>query len=252
VIDLHTHILPGVDDGSRTLEDALAMARTALADGIGAVAATPHVRDDWPTSADAMERGVALLRNAFGNAGIPLQVLTGGEIDLHQLGVLPESELQRFGLGGNADFLLVEFPYYGWPLGLLNHVLALRERGVTAVLAHPERNAEVQSNPERLRALVNSGALCQVTAASLDGRIGKRSRACGLRLVESELAQLVASDAHTPDVRGIGMSGAARALGDEALARWLTHEVPAAIVGGAPIPPRPVVVARRGLSRFHR
>lgn len=252
MIDLHTHILPGVDDGSRTPADALAMARAALADGIRVVAATPHVRDDWPTSADLMEARVADLRGTLAEARIPLQLLTGGEIDLHQLETLPEEEVLRFGLGGNPDYLLVEFPYYGWPLGLLNRVLALRERGVTAVLAHPERNAEVQGNPERLRALVDGGALCQVTAASLDGRIGKRSRACGLALVESGLAHLVASDAHAPDVRGIGMSDAARALEDVALARWLTYDVPAAIVGGIPIPPRPPGIRRRGFSPFRR
>jgi protein-tyrosine phosphatase len=228
------------------------MARAALADGIRVVAATPHVREDWPTRADVMERGVADLRAALAEAGIQLRLLPGGEIDIHELGVLPESELRRFGLGGNPGFLLVEFSYYGWPLGLLDHVHALRERGVTAVLAHPERNAEVQANPERLRPLVDDGALCQVTAASLDGRIGKRSQACGLALVAAGLAHLVASDAHAPDVRGIGMRRAARTLGNESLARWMTYEVPAAIVDRNPIPPRPAGARPRGRSRFRR
>jgi protein-tyrosine phosphatase len=251
VIDLHTHILFGIDDGSRTPGDALEMARAALADGTRVVAATPHVREDWPTAPDVMEARVADLRHALAETRIPLQVLTGGEIDLHRLDLLSAEELQRFGLGGNPDYLLVEFPYYGWPLGLTNRVLALRERGITAVLAHPERNGEVQGNPERLRPLVDNGILCQVTAASLDGRIGRRSRACGLTLVETGLAHLVASDAHTPDVRGIGMSRAAGAVGDEALARWLTYDVPAAIVGGLPLPPRPPVAPRR-FSLFGR
>jgi protein-tyrosine phosphatase len=199
-----------------------------------------------------MESRVVDLRDALAEAGLPLQLLPGGEIDVHQLEVLPEQKLRRFGLGGNPDCLLVEFPYYGWPLGLLDRVLALRGRGVTPVLAHPERNAEVQAGPERLRPLVEAGALCQVTAASLDGRIGKRSRSCGLELVEAGLAHLVASDAHTPDVRGIGMSGAARALGDAALARWMTHDVPGAIVGGRPIPVRPVAAPAAKRSLFRR
>jgi protein-tyrosine phosphatase len=228
------------------------MARTALADGIIAVAATPHVRDDWPTSPDLMEARVADLRAALADADLGLRLLTGGEIDLYQLRTLPEAELRRFGLGGNPHFLLVEFPYYGWPLGLLDDVLGLQQRGITAVLAHPERNAEVQADPERLRSLAESGALCQVTAASLDGRIGKRSRACGLLLVETGLAHLIASDAHTPDVRGIGMSGAAHSVGDEELARWLTHDVPEAIAAGTPMPPRPIKVRPRGRSRFRR
>jgi protein-tyrosine phosphatase len=251
VIDLHTHILFGIDDGSRTPGDALEMARAALADGTRVVAATPHVREDWPTSPDAMEARVADLRRLLAEAGIPMQILTGGEMDIHRLVELPEEDVQRFGLGGNPDYLLVECPYYGWPLGLPDRLLTLRERGITPVLAHPERNAEVQGDPERLRPLVEAGMLCQVTAASLDGRIGRRSRACGLMLVETGLAHLVASDAHTPDVRSIGMGRAARAVGDEALARWLTYDVPAAIVGGLPLPPRPPVSPRR-FSLFGR
>jgi protein-tyrosine phosphatase len=251
MIDLHTHILPGIDDGSRTLEDAIGMAWAAVADGIRAVAATPHVRDDWPTKATDMERLVADVREALGSAGIPLQVLPGGEVALDQLDRLEPGELEQFGLGGNPDFLLVEFPYYGWPLGLAHRVVELRSRGVTPVLAHPERNADVQARPERLRPLVDDGALCQITAASVDGRLGRRARAAGLELIDAGLAHLLASDAHTPDVRGIGMGAAARALGDEALAHWLTYDVPAAIVAGEPVPPRPPAQPRR-FSLFRR
>jgi protein-tyrosine phosphatase len=249
LIDLHTHILPGVDDGSRTLEDALDMARAAVADGIRAVAATPHVRDDFPTDAARMERGVAELRSALAEEGIALDVLPGGELALDRLGRLSEDELSGFGLGGNPDYLLLETPYTGWPLALPEQVRALATRGIVPVLAHPERNPDVQRDPERLRPLVLMGALCQVTASSLDGRIGKQARRTGLHLVQTGLAHLVASDAHTPDVRGIGMADAAASVGDEALAGWLTYGVPAAIVGGTELPPRPQARPRRRLFR---
>ncbi len=239
MIDLHSHILPGVDDGARTLDDSLGMAEAAVADGVRVIAATPHVRDDHPTEAATMERLVAELRGALAEAGIPLDVRPGGEIDLDWLDRLSPDELARFGLGGNPAYLLVEFPYYGWPLGLEALVLDLRARGVTPVIAHPERSAEVQAAPERLRPIVLAGALVQVTAASLDGRIGKRVRATGLELVERGLAHLIASDAHAPEVRGIGMSAAAAAVDDSALSRWLTEEVPAAILAGTPLPGRP-------------
>jgi protein-tyrosine phosphatase len=252
VIDLHTHILPGLDDGSRTMEDAIAMARAALEDGLRAVAATPHVRDDYPTTVDDMERGVAALREALLQAGVPLQILTGGEVAHDRLPGLSDDEVTRFGLGGNPDYLLVEFPYHGWPLALPQQVRELLARGVIPVLAHPERNADVQRDPELLRPLVLMGTLCQVTAASLDGRIGKRSRATGLALIETGLAHLVASDAHAPEIRGIGMTAAAAAVGDEALAGWLTQDVPAAIVAATPIPPRPASRARRRFPKFGR
>jgi protein-tyrosine phosphatase len=249
LIDLHTHILPGVDDGSETLADALEMARAAVADGIRAVAATPHVRDDYATEPGRMERGVAELRAALAEAEIPLDVLPGGEIAIDRLPLLSEDEIGRFGLGGNPDFVLLETPYAGWPLALPEQVRALTSRGVVPVLAHPERNPDVQRDPERLRPLVLMGVLCQVTSASLDGRIGRQARRAGILLVETGLAHLVASDAHAPDIRGIGMAAAAASVGDDSLARWLTHDVPAAIVGGTELPPRPRTEPRRRLFR---
>jgi len=239
VIDLHTHILPGLDDGARTLEESVAMARSALADGIRVVAATPHVRDDYPTRAADMERGVVDLRQALAKDGLTLDVRTGGEIALDRLGALEADELARFGLAGNSGYLLLEFPYYGWPLDLGMRVLELSGRGIVAILAHPERNPEVQAAPERLRALVEQDALVQVTAASIDGRLGRATRRTAFRLLELGLAHLVASDAHAPDVRAVGMTGAVRAVRDVTLARWLSVDVPAAIVADEPLPARP-------------
>lgn len=246
MIDLHSHILRGVDDGARTLEVSLGIARAAVEDGIAVVAATPHVRDDYPTDPGVMEYRVAELRHELEQAGIPLDVRPGGEIAVEWLGRLPLEELRRFGLGGNPRYLLVETPYYGWPLALGDRLFELRAAGITPVLAHPERNGEVQAQPERLAALVDAGTLVQVTAASLDGRVGRRAQACGRTLIEGGLAHLIASDAHHASVRAIGMTAAADSVGDEALARWLTLDVPAAILGDAEIPPRPSGGRRAG------
>jgi protein-tyrosine phosphatase len=239
VIDLHSHILPGVDDGAATLEASVEIARSALADGIEAIAATPHVRRDYPTSVETMEERVAEVRKALGAAGVPLRVLGGGELDLEQLRELGDDDLRRFGLGGNPGLLLLEFPYYGWPLQLPELLFDLRMRGFRSVLAHPERNGEVQARPEQLAPIVESGALVQLTAASVDGRLGRGSRDTAFRLLELELAHLIASDAHAPSIRQIGMTAAAEAVGDRTLARWLTKEVPAALVAGEPLPERP-------------
>jgi protein-tyrosine phosphatase len=249
VIDLHSHILPGVDDGPATLEESLDMARAAVADGIEAIAATPHVRDDYPTSPDTMERLVAELREALVADAIPLELLPGGEIALDRLDDLSPDDLRRFGLGGSEAHVLLEFPYFGWPLALEDRVFRLAAEGVRAVIAHPERNGEVQLAPERLEPIVRAGGLVQLTAASLDGRLGRRSRRAGLVLLERGLAHLLASDAHTPDIRGIGMSAAAKAIGDVDLARWLTVDAPAAIVSGEDIPPRPHAPQRRWWRR---
>lgn len=250
MIDLHTHLLPGIDDGAQTLDESLEMARDALADGITTAAATPHVRHDFPTSPETMERLVEELRSALAAAGTPLTVLSGGEIALDRLAELSVEELRRFGLGGNPAYLLLEFPYSGWPLDLNRRVVELQSLGIRPVLAHPERNSEVQAAPERLVPLARAGALVQVTAASLDGRLGRTAASTAARLLGLELVHLVSSDAHAPSVRQIGLSQAVAAVGDARLGGWLTTDVPTAIVRGEPLPERPE--RRKRWSRFRR
>ncbi len=250
MIDLHTHVLPGVDDGCRTIEESVELARAAAADGITALAATPHVRFDYPTEPATMERLVAEVRAAVADARIPIEILPGGELALDLFDQLAPEAVRRFGLGGNPDVVLLEFPYAGWPLVLDGIVSSLRAGGKTVVLAHPERNAEVQAEPEALADLVGRGVLVQLTAASLDGRLGPSSRRAGRALLERGLAHLLASDAHTPDVRRGGLRAAAEAVGDAGLARWLTETMPRALVEGERLPERPDVPHRR--RRLHR
>lgn len=245
MIDLHSHILPGLDDGSRTVEDARGLARRAAEDGVTAIAATPHVRNDYPTRAEEMERGVSRLREDFLAEGIDVEVLPGGEIDLGMLASLDDDGLRRFTLAQSGRYLLVEFPYTGWPAGLEETVYGLGLRGLLPILAHPERNREVQSKPERLADAVRMGALVQLTAASLDGRIGRSSQTAANKLLELGLAHVLASDAHTPEIREAGLAAAAEALQDDDLARFLTVEAPSAIVAGEPVPEPPRKARRR-------
>jgi protein-tyrosine phosphatase len=239
LIDLHCHLLPGLDDGARSLSEALGIARTMVLDGVERVAVTPHVRADWRISAGEMEAALERLRHAIEAAGIPLDVLPGAEIALDVLPRLAQEERARFGLAGNPRLLLLEFPTLGWPLALPDLVLELRCEGIVPVLAHPERNPEVQEQPQRLEPLVRAGAVVQLTAASVDGRLGARPRRAARALLERGLAHALASDAHSPGVRQAGLSAAARSLGDDALARWLTCDVPAALLAGDALPARP-------------
>jgi protein-tyrosine phosphatase len=238
VIDLHTHILPGIDDGARTLEDALDMARAFVGEGVTAVAATPHVRDDFPTSAEVMLQAVPSLQRVLDQEGIPLIVLPGAEVAVEWIARLDDTELRRLTLAESGRYLLVETPYHGWPAAVVEQLLRLRTAGFTPVLAHPERNPVIQATPSLLAPLVDGGTLVQVTAASLDGRLGRASHVTGHRLVAAGLAHLLASDAHAAHVRAAGMLSAVDALRDEALARWLVADVPLALVHGQDVPPR--------------
>ena len=245
MIDLHSHILPGLDDGARSLDESVAIAEAAVAAIAVMPSATPHVRGDYPTTPEAMEERLAAVRAALAERAIPLELVGGGEIAVDQLGALSPEALRRLTLGGGGRYLLVEVPYAGWPLDLRDRLFELQVGGVTPILAHPERSAELRAAPERLRELVEAGAFVQVTAASLEGRAGSRVRAAAAAFVRDGLAHLIASDAHAPDVRGVGMSAAARAVDDERLAAWLTEEVPAAILKGEAPPPPPAAGARR-------
>jgi protein-tyrosine phosphatase len=193
-----------------------------------------------------MEQAYLALSQAA--AGI-VQLVPGGELDLEELR-RPVDELRRFALAGNPRYLLVETPYLGWPLDIGERFFGLRASGITPVLAHPERNADVQQRPELLEPLVATGTLVQVTAGSVDGRLGRRPRDCAAALLARELVHLIASDGHSPSVRAIGMRAAAEAVGDDDLAYWLTTEVPRAIVDDAKLPPRPETVKRKRFRFF--
>jgi protein-tyrosine phosphatase len=245
VIDLHSHILAGLDDGARTLEESFEMARLAVAEGVSVIAATPHVRDDFPTTAGVMEEAVAELNSELAANEVELEVLPGGEVDVGWLTTMSEDDRRRFSIAQNGRYILVEIPLIGWPLSLEGQIFSLRSAGVTPILAHPERNSEVQANPSLVDRLVRGGARVQVTAASLDGRLGRRASQACRRLLDLGLVHVLASDAHAPDVRWGGLAKAAAALRDEGLARYLTCDVPAAIVAGDPVPVRSAGDRRR-------
>jgi protein-tyrosine phosphatase len=243
VIDLHCHLLPGIDDGPRDMRMALAVAQLQVDAGVGTVAATPHVSWDLPTSAEAIASGVAAVRAELAARKIPLEVVSGGEIDVHRAAELPDEQLRALALGG-GPWLLLEAPLQtGVPLEPV--AVALIERGHRVLLAHPERSPLLQRDPAALRRLADAGALTQLTAGSLTGRFGRTVQRYAEALLEQGLVHTVASDAHDALRRPPGMH--VRVLGE--LAPMLTQEIPAAILAGEEIPPLPLPRAarRRGL-----
>lgn len=215
------------------------------ADGVKIVAATPHVRADYPTSSAAMKEALTLVRAAVAQEGIDIDVRGGGEIGLDRLRHLSAEALGQFGLGGNPRLVLLEYPYYGHAPTLAHDCAALCGQGFVPVIAHPERNQMVQARPADIEEIVGAGAIIQVTAASIEGRLGRAAAQSARYLLEHELVHLVASDAHAPGVREAGLSGAAEAVGGGDLARWLTFLVPEALLAGEELPPRPAGERKR-------
>jgi protein-tyrosine phosphatase len=244
MIDLHAHVLPGVDDGPASMGAALALAGAAAAAGTSTIVATPHVDLRFGLEAARVAAATAGLQAALDAAGIGVRVLTGAEIALERLIDLPPWELDALGLGG-GPYLLVEAPLrrlpgeFDWPIRAL-----LEDPARRVVIAHPERSPAFQADPGRLARLVEAGALCQVTTGALTGAFGAVVRDFALDLVRAGLVHDLASDAHDLARRPPGLGAALAALAAEGLAteaeqHWLTEDVPAAIVAGDDPPPRP-------------
>jgi protein-tyrosine phosphatase len=254
VIDIHCHILPGLDDGPATEDDSVELARAAVASGTRTLVATPHIRGDHPFAHERIEELAARLRERLAAEGIELELLTGGEIALSELDLIDEPRLRDLALG-QGDCVLVETPY-GQVGELLEGMLAdLRRRGFRPVLAHPERSPAFLEDPARLARLVESGVLTSITAASMEGRFGKPARRLCVQMLKDGLVHDVASDAHSARGRPPGMLRGFEALDDELRgledqAAWYVRDAPAAMVTGRPLPPPPP--PPRGRSLFRR
>jgi protein-tyrosine phosphatase len=243
VIDLHSHILPGVDDGPRTLEGSLDLARAAVAAGTRTILATPHINHDMSTDAARVQAGLEVLRPALAEAEIPLEVLPGGEIAIWRLSDLDDATLRTLALGG-GPYLLIESPFSPVVGPFEPVVLGLMERGFRVLLAHPERCPAFQRDGARLERLVDSGVLVQVTAGSMTGAFGSTVRRFTTLLLREGLVHVVASDAHDPVKRPPGQVAGFEALerdlpGLSLQREWMTEGVPRAILDGEPLPERP-------------
>lgn len=250
MIDLHTHVLPGLDDGAETVSDAVELAARLMADGATVIAATPHVRADYPTTPELMRSALGLVRDELGRRGLALEVVEGGEVSLDRLaGDRPAAVARPFGLGGSR-YVLVEFPHVGWPRDLSRILGELLSSGLRPVLAHPERNPEIQAAPARLAPLVEQGVVIQITAGSALGTFGRSAQETSAELVSSGLAHLLASDAHGAADNRTSLVEALAAVSGAELGRWLVEDVPRAILADwDELPLRPASPRRRRWRR---
>lgn len=238
VIDLHCHILAGLDDGPLDVAHSVEMAQQADRDGIHTICATPHIRHDHDVRIHELPDRVARLNAAIAAAGASVRILPGGEVAETIVEQLSDPELAAVSLGGGGKWILLE-PKPGPLSATLDHaVVTLRQRGFQSLIAHPERHL-CSDMLERLALLVREGALVQATAATMFDPPADR----GMRvLAAAGLIHVLSSDAHHPRFgREVAVAQGLRVLGavdpvSEHLP-WVRDIAPAAIIAGEDLVP---------------
>jgi protein-tyrosine phosphatase len=231
--DIHSHILPGFDDGAADDAEFLEMARVAVRGGTSRMAATPHYDLETPDLElaeviAAVERQTGLLLEN----GIPLLLVPGVEVRINAglyRAARDAGDLGRLSLGGTGKYILTDLPLIDMPSATDDILFQVQLRGLTPILAHPERNRYLSTRPDVIRRIAERGVAIQVNSGSLEGIYGKTARRSALELLKEGIVNIVASDAHAPDGRTTDLSGAARILrskiGKEAM-RILLEENP--------------------------
>ncbi len=195
MIDIHCHILPGIDDGSQSMESSLQMAKMAVNDGIKTIIATPHIdHADYPKN--ILIGTIDLLNGILRTQKIPLTILFGGEVQAHialAVGTI-------FCLAGGTS-MLIEFPHSYLPGDAIELITNLRAKLITPIIAHPERNSQIAEEPWILKSLIDQGSRIQITAGSITGELGMTAKTCADYLLQNNMVHYIATDSHSPGFR---------------------------------------------------
>ena len=234
VIDIHSHIMPEIDDGARSLEEAVEMAKIASEDGIEFMVSTPHMFNGLSNNPEPEEilKRVAALNEAIGNG--TLKILPGNEVHVsHE--IAEQAKSNRVTKINSRNYMLVEFPQLTVPVGADEIFYKLLLQGVRPILVHPERNGQIQNHPSLIQKYVERGVVIQITAMSVTGEFGPQARVTAEALLRHNCVHFLATDAHRPNRRppilSKGRDAAAAIIGpDRALA--LVEANPRAVING--------------------
>ena len=240
MIDIHSHILPELDDGARSLEEAVQMARIAEEDGIEQMVATPHMFNGLshnPEPEEVVARVGALQKEIGGS----LTLLPGNEVHIAH-DIAEKAEANQVTKINQQTYMLIEFPSMNVPVGAEELFYRLQIRGIIPILVHPERNNQIQNRPSIVAGLIERGVRIQVTAMSITGEFGSAARRSVETLLRHNCVHVIATDTHRanrrPPILSAGRDAAAAIVGEEA-ARRLVEDNPRAVIQGDPIDPDP-------------
>ncbi len=257
LVDIHCHLLPGIDDGAADLEASLAMAVMSVSQGVETIVLTPHQLGAFDHNrGDDIRRRTTELQSEINARGIPLKILPGADVRIEDSMMARLLEGDVLTLGDHGKHVLLELPHeLYFPL---EPVLdALHRHGMVGILSHPERNGGLLARQDLIAPLVDYGCLMQVTSGSLVGGFGPDSQAMAERMVKQGLVHFLSTDGHSPKRRrprlGEGLAAATRLVGEEAAQAWCADN-PRAVAEGREVTPgrTRVTAARRGWSLFSR
>lgn len=196
MIDIHNHIIPGVDDGATSLEMAMDMGRMAEKEGITKMIATPHHHPEDPDFSRKIRGAVKALNLNFRKEGLSLRLYPGAEAMLSPV-LLKEVKEKRVLTLNDSDYLLVEFPFFEEPLHMDEVLYQLRSEGLKPVIAHPERYRSVRENPDQVRQWILKGSYMQVNHTSILGVMGKSVQKTARHLLTHHMVHFLGSDSHS-------------------------------------------------------
>ena len=232
MIDIHCHILPGIDDGPEKIEESIEMARIASCDGITKIVATPHIKDTLhPLS--SIQKSIELLNNRLSEMDIPVHIFQGADVSA----LLDISLVENYTIN-NTNYILIEFPHTYLPGNAKEVLFRMMTRGYQPIITHPERNLSILANPGLLFELLDTGLLVQITADSLTGSFGVDIQECAFYLLKRGVVSFIASDAHSSlqrrPVLSEGVRVAQRIIGKERAFKLVTVN-PEMVLKGSPV-----------------
>jgi len=247
MIDLHCHILHGLDDGAKSLDEAAEMAKMAKQDGITAIVATPHLyRGDFvPTDLSIIEKKLEELRYVLEKNKVGVEIIKGAEVHISHNLIEKIRKNRDYLMLNGSSYMFLEFPAGHVFSGVKELLFELLSSGIRPIIAHPERNYVFMRNHGLLFELVQTGALTQANSGSFTGLYGRRVEEAAYRFLELNLTHFVASDSHNPRPSAMWLSKAVRNIEDRMgpeVASALVNDNPHAVLENAETPfhPEPV------------